>query len=244
MNGCAIITGASRGIGRAVALRLAADGIPVVINCVERLDAAEAVAREIISAGGSALCWRCDISDPRQTEEMAEYAEAHLGHIDILVNNAGISQQKLFTDITDADWERMMAVHVTGTFNCCRAVLPGMISRKYGRIINISSVWGISGGSCEVHYSAAKAAVIGLTKALAKEVAQSGVTVNCVAPGAIDTEMNSHLNQNELRELAEEIPAGRLGTPDEVAEAAAFFARPGASYITGQILSPNGGWLA
>ncbi|MGN1422997.1 MAG: SDR family oxidoreductase, partial [Oscillospiraceae bacterium] len=163
------------------------------------------------------------------------------GHIDVLVNNAGISQIKLFGDITGEDWARMLAVDLTGCFNVTQEVLKGMIARKSGAVVNISSVWGVHGASCEVHYSAAKAGVIGMTKALAKEVGLSGVTVNCIAPGVIDSPMNSaHLTPEELSELAEQTPVGRLGRPDEVARAVRALAEN--RFITGQVLGVDGGF--
>ena len=157
------------------------------------------------------------------------------------MNNAGISQIKLFTDITPEEWRQMFAANVDGIYHCCRAAVPYLVQQHSGTIINVSSIWGLCGASCEVHYSASKAAVIGFTQALAKELAPSGITVNCVAPGAIDTEMNAHLTAEERRMLEEEIPLGRMGSPEEVAAAIAFLAGEDARYFTGQILSPNGG---
>ena len=182
-----------------------------------------------------------DISDRASVNAAVAEVLAEYGHIDILVNNAGISQIKLFGDITGDDWARMMAINLTGCFNVTQEVLKGMISRKNGAIVNISSVWGVHGASCEVHYSAAKAGVIGMTKALAKEAGLSGITVNCVAPGVIDSPMNSaHLSEEELSELAEETPMGRLGTPAEVAKAVRALAEN--RFITGQILGVDGGF--
>lgn len=186
-------------------------------------------------------CVRMDISDRASVNAAVAEVLAEYRHIDILVNNAGISQIKLFGDITGDDWARMMAINLTGCFNVTQEVLKGMISRKNGAIVNISSVWGVHGASCEVHYSAAKAGVIGMTKALAKEAGLSGITVNCVAPGVIDSPMNSaHLSEEELSELAEETPMGRLGTPAEVAKAVRALAEN--RFITGQILGVDGGF--
>ena len=165
------------------------------------------------------------------------------GFIDTLVNNAGIAQQKLFTDLTDEDWQAMIDVNLGGTFRTCRAALPEMIRQKRGTIINISSMWGQVGASCEVAYSAAKAGVIGLTKALAKEVAPSGITVNCIAPGAIRTPMLDCFTEEDLAALAEETPVGRIGTPEDVAAACVFLASDGARFITGQVLGVNGGFV-
>lgn len=166
-----------------------------------------------------------------------------LGEPDILVNNAGIAAQRLFTDVTAAEWDEMMAVHVRGAFLCCRAVLPHMIRQKWGRIINIASMWGQVGASCEVPYSTAKAALIGLTKALAKEEGPSGVTVNCIAPGAVDTDMMAGFSAQDREALCEETPLCRLGTPQDIAAAAAFLASEQAGFVTGQVLGVNGGFV-
>ena len=163
--------------------------------------------------------------------------------LDILVCNAGIARQQLFTDISDGDWRTLFRTNVDGTFYCCRAVLPHFIHRKAGKIVTMSSMWGLTGGSCEVAYSATKAAVIGLTKALSKEVGPSGITVNCVAPGVIDTEMNANLTPEDLEALRQETPLESIGRPEDVAESVFFLTSEGARFITGQILSPNGGIL-
>lgn len=163
--------------------------------------------------------------------------------VDVLINNAGVSSQKLFTDITDDDWRKTIGVNLDGVFYCCREVLPQMISRKNGVIINISSMWGEVGASCEVHYSASKAGVIGLTKALAKEVAPSGIRVNCISPGVIMTDMMSGFDDNTIEELKSETPLQRLGTPEDIASAALFLASDEASFITGQTLGVNGGFV-
>ena len=165
------------------------------------------------------------------------------GQIDLLVNNAGIAQQRLFTEITEAEWDRMFAVNAKGLYACCRAVVPGMIRRHSGNIINVSSMWGQAGASCEVHYSAAKAAVIGFTKALAKELGPSGIRVNCVAPGVIATEMNAALDGETLDALREETPLGTIGTPEEAARAILWLAGDGASFVTGQVIGVNGGFV-
>ena len=237
----ALVTGAAVGIGRAAARGLARDGFFVVINYLHSREDAAALLEELNAGGGEprAMLCRADVSDPAQVEEMFRAA----GDVDVLINNAGVAQQKLFTDLTEQDWQRMMAVDVTGVFHCCRCALPGMIRRKRGKIVNISSMWGQAGASCEVHYSAAKAAVIGLTKALAKEVGPSNFQANCVAPGVIDTRMNAGLGAGALRELAEETPLGRIGTPEDVAQAVRFLASPAADFITGQVLGVNGGMV-
>ena len=184
------------------------------------------------------------MSDPECVREACREAERTLGHIDALVNNAGIAQQKLLTDITDEDWRRMLDVNLSGAFYVTRAVLPGMISRKRGSIVNVSSIWGQVGASCEVHYSAAKAGLIGLTRALAKEVGPSGVTVNCVCPGVIQTDMLGGFTSGDLAALAEETPLGRLGTPREVAAAIVWLCQEDAAFVTGQVLGVGGGFGA
>ena len=236
----ALVTGAAGGIGQAIAARLCRDGYHVILNCFHSTEAAAQLCGRLNAEKSScAEVVRADVSDFMQTETMFRDA----GEIDLLVNNAGVAQQKLFTDLTEDDWQRMISVDVTGVFHCCRFALPAMIRRKSGRIINISSMWGQVGASCEVHYSAAKAAVIGLTKALAKEVGPSGITVNCIAPGVIDTPMNAAFGPETMRELTEETPLCRLGTPEDIAAAVSFLASPEAGFITGQVLGVNGGFV-
>ena len=230
----ALITGASRGIGAACARALSAAGFDVIINYNSSEKAAEKLAAEL---GCRAL--RADVSDPDAVARMFEAA----GGVDVLVCCAGIALTKLFTDTDADDWRRVFGVNIDGTANCCRAAIPHMVHRKYGRIITVSSMWGVSGASCEAAYSASKAAVIGLTKALAKELGPSGITVNCVAPGVIDTDMNAALTPETLRELAEETPLCRIGTPEDVAAAVRFLASDDASFITGQVLGVDGGFV-
>ena len=243
MKKTALVTGASRGIGRAAALALAKEGWRVVLNYFSSEGSAVAAVREILDAGGEAIAVHADVSDPGQVGILFAEAEKRFGPVELLVNNAGISHQKLLTDLSDEDWRRMMGVHLDGCFYCCRAALPAMIRKKAGKIINLSSIWGMVGGSCEVHYSAAKAGIIGLTKALAKEVGPSGIQVNCVAPGVIATEMNGQLSPEDLAALREETPLGRIGAPEDVAAAILFLASPAGDFITGQVLSPNGGFV-
>ena len=243
MKKTALVTGASRGIGRAAALALAKEGWRVVLNYFSSEGSAVAAVREILDAGGEAIAVQADVSDPGQVGILFAEAEKRFGPVELLVNNAGISQQKLLTDLSDEDWRRMMGVHLDGCFYCCRAALPAMIRKKAGKIINLSSIWGMVGGSCEVHYSAAKAGIIGLTKALAKEVGPSGIQVNCVAPGVIATEMNGQLSPEDLAALREETPLGRIGAPEDVAAAILFLASPAGDFITGQVISPNGGFV-
>lgn len=238
-----LITGASRGIGRAAAELFAERGCRVLLNYHRSREAAEELERELTARGADVMAYGADVSDREQVERMAAACERRFGGADVLVCNAGIARQGLFTDLTPQEWREMMGVHVDGAFHCCRAVLPGMIRKKEGSIVLVSSVWGLTGASCEVAYSTAKAALIGMTKALAKEVGPSGIRVNCVAPGVVDTAMNAALDGETLASLREETPLGRLGTPQEIAQAIAFLASPEASFITGQVLSPNGGFV-
>jgi len=226
-----LITGGSRGIGAATAALFSKNGYRVIINYNKSEKEALELAEKI---GGLAI--KADISDYVQVQKMFESA----GNVDILINNAGIAQQKLFTDIAFEEWHRMLDVNLSGVFYCCKCALPYMINQKAGCIINISSMWGICGASCEVHYSAAKSGVIGLTKALAKEVGPSGITVNCIAPGMIDTEMNSMLDDETKALVMEETPLGITGTVEDIAQCALYLAQNG-RFITGQVLSPNGG---
>ncbi|WOC32066.1 MULTISPECIES: elongation factor P 5-aminopentanone reductase [Caproicibacterium] len=230
----ALVTGGSRGIGAAVCRRLAADGFHVIINYRTHAEEAETLAAQL---GAEAVC--ADVSSRAACEQLF----ARAGNVDVLVNNAGIAQQKLFTDITEVEWRRMFAVDIDGVFHCCQLALPYMIHVKRGSIINLSSMWGQVGASCEVHYSAAKAAVIGLTKALAQELGPSNIRVNCIAPGVIDTEMNAAHGPEVLRELAEETPLQRLGTPAEVAAVVSFLAGEDSAFVTGQVLGVNGGMI-
>lgn len=233
----ALVTGGSRGIGAAICRRLARDGLRVVVHFNQNRGKAEALVRELTAETGLPhLALPAELADRAQVEELFRKA----GAVDVLVNNAGIAQQKLFTDITEEDWHHMFAVDVDGVFRCCQCALPHMIHEKSGCIINIASIWGEIGASCEVHYSAAKAAVIGLTRALAKELAPSHIRVNCVSPGVIDTEMNAMFDAETMRELCESTPLGRIGSPEDIAAAVSFLASDSSSFITGQVLSVNG----
>lgn len=229
-----LITGGSRGIGEAL-VRLAVGKYKVAFTYNNSVEKAQALATEV-----GAKAYRCDVSSSAEVERVVAEIKQDFGGIDLLVNNAGIAQDKLFQDITDDDWRKMMGVNLDGTFYVTRAVVPMMISRGYGRIVNVSSMWGTDGASMETHYSASKAGVIGLTKALAKELAPTGITVNAVAPGAIDTDMMKVYTEDELKEFVMEIPFGRLGKPEEVAEAIMFLLS--ADYITGETLSIRGGY--
>lgn len=213
------------------------------IVCRKAKDQAEAMAEELAALGVPVKVYVCDVAQREQVQAMTAAFLREFGRIDVLVCNAGIARQELFTDITEASWREVMGVDLDGVFYCAQAVLPDMLHRKAGKIITLSSMWGQVGASCEVAYSTAKAGVIGLTKALAKELGPSGITVNCVAPGVIDTEMNGNLSQDIKDELAEETPLERLGTPEDVAQAVWFLASSAGDFFTGQVLAPNGGFL-
>ena len=243
MKKTALVTGGAGGIGEAIVRRLCADSFTVVINYFSSEEKAKALSSELVLSGFDCFAVKADVSDEKQVESMISQIVEKTGGIDVLVNNSGVALQKLF-DLTSAEeWQKIQSVNLTGTFNCAKAVVPHMISGKYGRIINISSMWGQVGASCEVAYSAAKAGVIGLTKALAKELAPSGITVNAIAPGLIETNMNSNLSIEELSDFVSEIPLGRMGSADEIAAAIEFLASDKADYITGQILGINGGFV-
>lgn len=237
----AAVTGASRGIGAATAASLAKAGFAVAVLYKSNRALADECVRKIQETGGTAFAYAVDVTDSAAVKNVIVQIEKDLGAISVLVNNAGVSEQKLFTDITDNDWENMLSVHLNGAFYMTRAVLPAMVHQKYGRIINIASMWGETGGSCEVHYSTAKAGLIGMTKALAKELAPSGITVNAVSPGAVETDMMRALGEEVCKSVAEETPVGRLAHPQEIADAVCFLASEKAAYITGQVLSVNGG---
>lgn len=234
----ALISGGSRGIGAAAVRAFSRAGYRVCFLYLHSEDQALALARE---TGAQAIA--CDVADRSRAFEACAQALRQLSHLDVLINNAGIAQSKLFTDITQEDWERMISVNLSGPFYLTQAALPGMISRKSGCILNVSSMWGQVGASMETHYSAAKAGLIGLTRALAKEAGPSGVRVNCVAPGVIDTAMLKDYDPAEKQALADETPLGRLGTPEDVASCLLFLASEDASFLTGQVIAPNGGFV-
>lgn len=237
----ALITGASRGIGAAAAVELASLGYAVAVNYRENKEAAEKVVREIISSGGSAAAFCADISSPVEVAEMFREVTEAFGQVDVLVNNAGISHIGLLQDMTDTEIKRQLDVNLMGAIVCSREAAKLMVPRKSGSIINIASMWGEVGASCEVVYSACKAGIIGFTKALAKELGPSGIRVNCVSPGVIRTDMNAELSEETLSELMYDTPLLRIGTPGDVAKAIAFFAKSDSSFITGQVLPINGG---
>lgn len=243
MKQVALVTGSSRGIGRGIALQLAREGWDICVNYIQHREAAEDVVSQIRTLGRDAIAVQADVADGQAVFAMVKTAEEQLGPISLLVNNAGVAGQALFQDITDEMWNRYMGVNLGGARNTIRAVLPHMLDEKAGCIVNISSMWGLRGASCEVTYACTKAALIALTRSLALELAPSHIRVNCVAPGVIDTDMVQVLGQDVLEELAQQTPLGRLGTPADIAHAVAFFASEKASFITGQVLTADGGFI-
>lgn len=242
MNKTVIVTGAAKGIGRAIAKDFAYAGYNVCINYNTSADAAKELCETLAKDGCSVITYKADITDRKQVDKMVDYVIGTFGKVDVLINNAGISEYKLFIDIEQEEIQKMLNVNILGVFNTTQAVLKKtMIPRKDGTIINISSIWGMVGASLEVAYSTTKAAIIGMSKALAKELAPSNITVNVVAPGAISTDMLGALSKEDLEVLKEEIPLGKIGTVEDVAATVKFLASYEARYITGQVISPNGG---
>lgn len=241
-NKTALVTGGAKGIGAAICRSLAHDGYKIAINYnTSEKDATE--LKKELSEITQAEIFKCDVSDSSQVKRMFSDISKTLGNVDVLVNNAGIAQQVLFTDITDEMWQKMIGINLTGAFNCSREALRYMVNEKNGVIINIASMWGETGASMEVHYSAAKAGLIGLTKALAKEVGLSGVRVNAVSPGVVLTDMMNVFSESDKEILKDETPLNTLGTPEDIAEAVSFLVSDKAKFITGQVLSVNGGFV-
>ena len=237
-----LVTGASRGISKAIAVKYAKKGYNVAVNCIHSEERLAQTRREIESYQTECLAFLGDMGNPADCQALFKKIRKQFGGVDVLVNNAGISYIGLLQDMTSDDWDRIVRTNLTSVFNCCRLAIPYMVEKKCGKIINISSVWGVAGASCEVAYSATKGGINAFTKALAKELAPSGIQVNAIACGAIDTEMNHFLNQEELIDLIDEIPAGRLGKAEEVADLAYHLGYKG-SYLTGQVIGLDGGWI-
>lgn len=241
MSKTIIITGASRGIGRAIALELAGKDINIIINCVHNLELLNEVRDEIIAKGACCTAIAGDVSKFDTAAEIFDTAHRLYGKADVLINNAGISHIGLFQDLSPDEWNHIMNVNLGSVYNCCHFAVKDMLAAHSGRIINISSVWGSVGASCEAVYSASKGAVNTFTKALAKELAPSNIQVNAIACGAIDTDMNRHFSKGEIESLRDEIPAGRMGNPSEAARTVRFLCEA-PEYLTGQIITLDGGW--
>lgn len=234
-----LITGSSKGIGESIARAFYSNGDNVIIN----YRSSETRAKSLAAQLGGSLCIKADVSDFGEVDRMFSEIENKLGAVDVLVNNAGVAPlQKVLQEVSENEFDRTVAVNLKGVFNCTKRAADNMISNRFGRIINISSVWGEVGGSCEAVYSMTKAGIIGFTKSMAKELGLSGITVNAVAPGFIKTDMNSHLSEADVKSFEEEIALGRIGTPEEVASVVLFLAGKSAGYITGQVLGVNGGY--
>ena len=243
MNKTVIVTGASKGIGAATAILFAQKGYNVVINYNNSYESANILCRSLASNGYSVITQKANVANKLEVDLMIKETLYKFDTIDVIVNNAGIAYQALINDTDENDFNKIIDVNLKGVFNCCKAVTPVMVNQKSGKIINISSMWGQVGASCEVAYSAAKAGVIGLTKALSKELASSGITVNAVAPGIIETSMNANLSIEEIDSFVKDVPLGRIGSADEIANAVFFLASADADYITGQVLGINGGYV-
>ncbi len=244
MREIALVTGSSRGIGAKIAEELAKTGCDIAINYNKNKDKAENLAKYIKDTYNvQCLTYKCNVSIKSEVEKMHSEIVRDIGEVTILINNVGIAQQKLFTDITEEDWDNIFDINIKSAYLCTKSVLPNMIKVHRGIIVNIASMWGEVGASCEVHYSASKAALIGFTKALAKEVGLSNIRVNCVSPGVIDTDMNKNFSEEDMQALCEEIPLNSIGSTDDIAQTVAFLVSEKARYITGQIISVNGGMI-
>ena len=237
-----LITGSSRGIGKAIAIKYAKKGYNVVINCKTNEDLLQKVKHEIESYQTNCLAFTGDVGDYQVCEQMFHEIKKAFGSLDVLVNNAGISYIGLLTDMTPCEWDMIIKNNLTSVFNCCHLAIPDMVRKQSGKIVNISSVWGVAGASCEVAYSATKGGINAFTKALAKELAPSNIQVNAIACGAIDTEMNRFLSDEDLLTLTDEIPAGRLGRAEEVADFVYSVTHKN-QYLTGQVIQLDGGWI-
>lgn len=236
-----VVTGGSRGIGRAICTALSERGTSIYFNYNSNLDAAKTTAEGIAAAGGKACCHRVDVASPTDVADYLGTILREAGRIDVLVNNAGITRDGLLVRMKEVDWDAVMDVNLKGTFNCMKVAAKAMMKQRYGRIINISSVVGVSGNPGQANYVAAKAGIIGLTKAVARELASRNITVNAVAPGYIDTDMTGDLSEKAKAAMIGQIPLGRIGTPDDIAGVVAFLVSAAANYITGQVIHVSGG---
>ena len=235
-----IVTGGSRGIGASIVTLLVKEGYNIVLNYNKSKEIANKMKKEFTEKGYNVEIFKADVSKREEVKKLVEFTINKFGKIDVLINNAGITQTKLFTDITQQDWNNMINTNLNSVFYMSQEVIPYMIHEKEGLIINISSIWGMTGASCEVHYSAAKAGLDGMTKSLAKELGLSNIRVNSIAPGIIDTDMNKYLSKEELKEIEKEIPLGKIGSTLDIAKCVKWLIED--NYTTGQIISINGGW--
>lgn len=242
MNKTLIITGGATGIGKAISSLFSQNGYNIVIGYNTSVDSAIELKNQLLKSNENIVIKKVDVTKTDDVAEFFDFAVKTFGKIDVLVCNAGIADQKLFTDLTDIDWSKMINTNLGGCFNCCREASKLMVKQHFGSIVNISSIWGVCGASCEVHYSASKSGIIGLSKALSKELGPSGIRVNCVAPGVIATNMLKSFTEDDLKSLADESSLGRIGTPEDVANAVYFLASDNASFITGQTLVVDGGF--
>lgn len=237
----AIITGGAKGIGKAIVEKLASDGYNIILNYLHSQEQAKEIKKQLSKKGCNIEIYGADVSRREEAKKLVKFAKDTYGTVDILINNAGIDQWKLFCDITDEDWNYVISNNLTSAFYMSQEVLKEMIPNKKGCIINISSIWGITGASCEASYSVSKAGMDALTKSLAKELAPSNIRVNSIAPGAIDTDMNKGFDKEEIDEINKQIPLGRMGKPEDIAKCVSWLIED--NYTTGQIISPNGGWV-
>ncbi len=237
-----LVTGASGDIGSEIARAFAKCGYNVVVNYNTSEKQAKELCREIEAFGVESLCIKADVSVKAEVDNMFDMIKSHFGGVDVLVNNAAFSSVKMLIDVDQEEWDKTLGINLKGAYFCINASSPYMVKNGFGRIINVSSVWGQKGASCEAHYSASKAGLDGLTKSMAKELSLSGITVNAVSPGFIDTKMNSHLSKEDVKSICSEIPVGRTGSTKDVANAVLFLAHENSSYITGQVLCVDGGW--
>lgn len=236
-----IVTGGSRGIGAAIVKKLAKENYNVILNYNNSEEEAQKIKKELEEQNIKIEIYKADVSNKEEVKKMVQFTLEKYKNIDVLINNAGIDQIKPFMDITEEDWNKIIQVNLNSVFYCCQEVLQNMIHNKKGCIINISSIWGRIGASCEVHYSASKAAIDGLTKALAKEMGPSNIRVNSIAPGIIETDMNNELTKEDLNEIVSQIPLGRIAKPDEIVKSVKWLIDD--EYVTGQIISVDGGWI-
>ncbi len=239
-NKVIIVTGGSRGIGASIVKLLAEEDYKVILNYNQSEHAAEEIKQELLQQGKKIEIFKADVSKREDVRKLIQFAIEKFHKIDVLINNAGIAQEKLFTQITDEDWNKMIQTNLNSVFYCTQEVVPYMLEKQAGSIINISSIWGVTGGSCEVHYSVTKAGIDGMTKALAKELGPSHIRVNSIAPGAIDTDMNKNVTEEEWEEVKREIPLDSIGKAKDVAKCAKWLIED--EYTTGQVISVNGGW--